>query len=283
MNIKSKAATAVSAVKGIEWSNVKRNTILLAWIVAGVVTFSLPFIQWTVQKNEFYKAAGYLVEYENQQNEDNNNNNNNGDDDSYGGVYKECGWWNFVCKRQQVNYASYYMGDNDGNQYDEDGNAVYQFSFPDWYVMLGGQDSEVMMRWKEENTGVRQEENELATTTGEVLVMVYLYSVFVGIFVYGFYVFYSKQPLGMLKISLFFLVQLVLVNVFLLPKIIQADERYFDEAIYGWYGQVGVLMAYFDFWVFIFSAVFLVVVTIEDRKTTAAADKDQEQIDYQMA
>ena len=39
-----------------------------------------------------------------------------------------------------------------------------------------------------------------------------------------------------------------------------------DDSIYGWYGQIGVLMAYFDFWVGMFSVVFLIALWVLGKK-----------------
>jgi len=288
--VSAKAKSAVSAVKSIEWSQVKRNTILVAWLLMGLTAFSAPIIQWSVHKKDYYSKVGYLVEYEQQQEQQNNNGNDDGDD-AYGGVYRDCSWWNLVCKKQQASYASYYMGDNNdqGNQYDEDGNAVYNFQLPSWYIAIGGgENSEEVRRWKEENTGERMEDDEeTSPTTGEILVLTYMYLTLVGILGFGFYTFYQKKPLAPLKIGIWFLVQLIIVNVLLIPKLISSEDRMWDESIYGWYGQVGVLMAYFDFWVGIFCISFLVLLHIQDKKgsgssTEQGTDSDEEN-GYQLA
>lgn len=289
-NVKARAVASITAVKNIEWSNVKRNTMLMAWNITGLLAFVVPFVVWTVHKQQYYKAAGYMVEYEQQQQEYedqyNGDDNYNGNDDGngYSNIYQDCGWYNFVCKRQQMEYANYYMasGDSGEQEYDEYGNAVEEFSTPSWFLFLQGGNTEEMRKWTEENTGQRMEDDEeLGNTAGEVAALVYMNLAFLAVLGYGFYTFYNKYDLSKLKWSLFFLVQLVVVNFLLLPKLISSEDRMWDDSIYGWYGQTGVLMAYFDFWVGIFALVFLIVLAREDKKNAAAGDEQEN--DYALS
>jgi uncharacterized membrane protein len=261
--VKGAAKGAVNGVKSIKWSDVKRNTMLMAWMLSGIAVVLAPIIQWTVHKNEYYKAVGYAIEYENEQNQQNDDGNDDGSD--YAAYYKECGWWNVVCQREQINYADYYMGDNNNGQ-DEDGNYEYQFTTPTWFVILSGGNSEEMSRWKEENTGVRDEMDETGPTAGAIMAVIYMFLAFLVVLGIGCATFYKSKPLSTIKWSLVFIIQMCLINFLLLPSLISNEDRMWDESIYGWYGQIGVLMAFFDFWVLIFSTIFLVVLYLEDRK-----------------
>lgn len=258
--IKASASVAANEVRSIEWSAVKRNTVLVTWIVSGLVAFLAPLIQWSVHKNSFYSAQGYMVEYENQQREYEEQQNQQYEyGDNNNSPYKECGWWNVVCQRQQMKYAEYYMGDNN-----EDNN--YNEQIPGWFVFLSGGQSEVMRRWKEENTGVRDEMDETAPSTGEILAVIYMFVVFAAIFFIGCTTFYKSKPFSTLKWGLAFLINMCIVNILLLPGLISNEDRMWDESIYGFYGQIGILMAYFDFWVLIFSTIFLVILAREEKK-----------------
>eukprot|EP00980_Cylindrotheca_fusiformis_P012948 scaffold3236_cov66-Cylindrotheca_fusiformis.AAC.14 len=264
--VKGAARGAVNGVKSIQWSDVKRNTILMAWLISGLVVFLAPLIQWKVRKNQYYKAAGQYIEYEQQQEEQDQNQ----DDDytsDYAAYYKECGWWNIACQRKQMKYANYYMGDNNDQDQDENGNYNYQFTIPAWFVIISGGDSEELRRWKEENTGVRQDDlDETAPTGGEITVVVFMFLTFLVVLGLGFVTFYKRAGLAPIKWSLVFMIQMCFMNFLLLPSLISNEDRMWDESIYGWYGQIGVLMAFFDFYVLIFSTVFLIVLYLEDRK-----------------
>ncbi|CAJ1955773.1 unnamed protein product [Cylindrotheca closterium] len=280
--IKATASIAADEVRSIEWSSVKRNTVLVAWMVSGLVAFLAPIIQWTVHKKSFYRSQGYMIEYENQQREyeEQQNQNQNGEyqygnESEYGYLYKECSWWNVACQRQQMRYAEYYMGgeqdQNEANNYNE--------QIPSWFVFLSGGQSEELNQWKEENTGVRQEMDETSPTAGEIMAVIYMFLVLFVVLIIGCGTFYKSRPFSTLKWGLAFLINMIVVNFLLLPSIISNEDRMWDESIYGFYGQIGVLMAYFDFWVLIFSTVFLIVLHREEKKSDQEPVKIQEE-DY---
>lgn len=281
--IKAVGSIAADEVRSIEWSSVKRNTILVAWMVCGLAAFLAPIIQWTAHKQSFYRAQGYMIEYENnqrqyeeQQNQMNNNQYQYGNESQYGSQYKECGWWNIACQRQQMRYAQYYMGNNDRN---ENEAQNYNQQIPSWFVFLSGGQSEELMRWKEENTGVRNEMDETSPTVGETIAAVYMFLVFFFVLVLGARTFYKSRPFTAVKWGLGFIINMIVVNFLLLSSLISNEDRMWDESIYGFYGQVGVLMAYFDFWVMIFAIAFLVVLNREEKKNGEEPVKIEEE-DY---
>lgn len=278
--IKTVASLTADEVRAIEWSSVKRNSVLVAWMVSGLVAFLAPIIQWSVHKNNFYRAQGYMVEYENQQKqyEEQQNQNNEyqyGNESQYASLYKECGWWNIACQRQQMRYAEYYMG-GDQNQ-----NDAYNYNeqIPSWFVFLSGGQSEELSRWKEENTGVRNEMDETSPNAGEIFAVIYMFLVLFVVLIIGCATFYKSRPFSALKWGLAFLINMIVVNFLLLPSLITNEDRMWDDSIYGFYGQVGVLMAYFDFWVIIFSTVFLIVLNRLEKKNAQEPIKLQEE-DY---
>lgn len=276
--IKATASIAADEVRSIEWSSVKRNTVLVAWMVSGLVAFLAPIIQWTVHKKSFYKSQGYMIEYENQQRQYEEQQNENddyqyGNQSEYSNLYKECSWWNVVCQRQQMRYAEYYMGD----EQNQDEAVNYNNQIPDWFVFMTGGQSEELSRWKEDNTGVNDEMDETAPTAGEIMAVSYMFLVLLTVLIIGFGTFYKSRPFSTLKWGLAFLINMILVNFLLLPSIISNEDRMWDDSIYGFYGQVGVLMAYFDFWVLIFSTIFLIVLKREEKNNAREPVKvDQE-------
>jgi len=288
--VKQASANTIATIKSIDWSDVKQNILLLTWSLSGILAFSIPLIQWSIHKKEYYNAVGYQVEYENQQRyyeeqqeqyykqqqyyyQQQQQKYYNGDDNygygyeyGYQHYYKKCGWWNIVCRRQQQKYAQLYMGDENQN---DDGE--YEFQIPGWFLFLSNQSTEEMRRWEEENTGVRQDDDDVKKTGGEIVVMTYMFLIFVSVFGFGVYSLHKRTNRSMLKWSLLFLIQLIIVNIFLLPSLIGIDDRMWDESIYGWYGQIGVLMAFFDLWVLIFAVAFLLVFYLQDKKATSSS------------
>lgn len=278
--IKATASIAADEVRSIEWSSIKRNTILVAWMISGLVAFLAPLIQWAAQKRSFYKTQGYMIEYENQQREyeeqqEQNDEYQYGNESEYSSVYKECGWWNIACQRQQMRYAEYYMG-NDQN---EDDAENYNQQIPSWFLFLSGGQSESLMKWKEENTGVRDEMDETAPTVGENIAAIYMFAVLLIVIVIGSRTFYKSRPFTTLKWGLGFLINMILVNFLLLPSLISNEDRMWDDSIYGFYGQVGILMAYFDLYVMLFASVFLIVLAREEKKNAEEPVKIEEE-DY---
>merc|ERR1719223_2272816 len=272
----------MDGIKSIDWSDVKQNILLLAWTISGILALSIPLIQWSVKKNEYYSAVGYEVEYEQQQRyyeeqqeqyykqQQQYYNNYNNDDYGYNGYYgyhhyyKSCEWWNLLCHRQQRKYAQLYMANSNDN-------GEYEFEVPGWFMVLSGQSTEEMRRWEEANTDVRQEDEDVKPTGGEIAVATYMFLIYVSILGYGVYTLHTRKSRSLLQWSLIFLVQLIVVNIFLLPSLIGVDDRMWDDSIYGWYGQIGVLMAFFDLWVFIFAVGFLVVFYLQDKKAAASS------------
>lgn len=248
-------SSSLSSIRNsINWSEVRSNTVLLAWLLTGIAGLLIPVVQWHVHRQSYYKSYGYYVEYEQQQQEydeaQNNNNDNNDDNQNGSSYYKDCGWWNLVCKQKQAYYANYY---GDGN----DNDNQNQQSFPSWFLMMGGQ-TEEMSRWQEENTGVRQEE-EQGNTTGQVIAVVWMMLLFVGVLGYGAVTLYKREPKSGVLLSLAVLLQILVLNLFMLPSLISTENRMFEDSVYGWYGQTGVLMAYMDFWWMAFSVGFLIL------------------------
>ena len=139
-SLKATTAKTAASLRSVNWKEMLTAPLILAYLVTGILSVVVPVSQWTANKNAYYKAAGYYVEYENQQREyeeaQNGNNNNNNNNNGYYS-YKDCAWWNVSCRKQQYQYASY----------NQDNNNQYQQQIPNWYVMLGGQ-TEEMRRWE---------------------------------------------------------------------------------------------------------------------------------------
>lgn len=123
-----------------------------------------------------------------------------------------------------------------------------------WYIFLGGE-SEEMRRQREEagRDGIVSDE-----PTG-ALRFVYAWTIilFIGLMSYGIFVMSQRRsPLGLL-VSLLMFAQFSLLNMLMIPQgVISTEGRDMEDSIYGWYGQMGVLLVYTNFWMMMYSVIF---------------------------
>lgn len=210
---------------------------MAAWIIGGLLTIFIPLLKWNKAKQEYYDSYGYAIEYEQQQRayEEQQNGNN---DDNYYYNYPNCHWWQWKCRQIQFKIRQ----NRDGNNNNNNNNGEYQMQYPGWWVFLGGQ-TEEDMRWAEEQ-GMQTGEPTGATK------FVYAWSIvmFVSILFYGCYILYKQRPVGPLIIMLIMLLQFSIMTMVLVCQgVLLTDERDLEDSIYGWFGQIGVLMVYTDY------------------------------------
>lgn len=228
----------------------------ISWLVSGAFAIFLPLIIWSSNKSSYYSAYGSAKEaedyyeqeqeyykeqqeyYEQQQN-NNNNYYNNYQEQTY---YKDCSWFNWACRKSQWDYATY-----DENGGDEDSQTL-----PGWFVFLGGE-TEEMQRWKEENTGIR------TTSSSAGLNFVYFLTLllFVALLGYGAVTIGKKLPVTNLVMLLGIMTIIGLMNLIMnVQGVISSDDKDLEDSYYGWYGQMGVLLVYTNFWIMLFCLVF---------------------------
>jgi len=243
------------ALRSIDWQRVRANPILLAWISAASLSVAVPSVQWYLQRSSYYKSYGYAVDYENQQRdyeEQQNQNNDENNDDTYGSVYESCSGWNWWCIQKQAYYANYY-GDDKQN---EDDGGTDEMTIPNWFIYIGGE-TEDMQKWEEENTGVRQEENTSAYSGTQTFVCVWTVLMFLAIVAYGARTLYSQGCRRSLVVLSLLFAQFCFLNILMLPSgAISSEDRQMEDSVYGWYGQVGVLLAYINIWFLAFTVLF---------------------------
>jgi len=228
----------------------------ISWLVSGLLAIFIPLITWSINKSKYYSTYGYAQEaedyYEQQQEyykqqQEYYEQQQNGDDNYYQQVsyYKECSWFNWACRKKQWYYATY--DENGGG--DEDREQI-----PAWFYLFGG-DSEEMQRWKEENTGVKED----ATSSQAGLKFVYFLTLLLAFTLlgYGFFIIGKKHSLTNLIMLLGLTVTIALMNLIMnVEGVISADDKDLEDSYYGWYGQMGVLLLYTNFGMMLFSLVF---------------------------
>jgi len=245
-----------------------QNTWSLIWFVSGLAAILIPIITWNVKRGIFYNSYGqYLYQqdyyelqklYYEQQRENNNKNDdyynygNDGNNYNYdnGSGYKDCSWINWPCRLHQWKLATY-------NNQDNNGERVKQ-NVPAWYIFLGGE-TEEMERW--ENDNGQQGQPARVSAAGASLSFAYLLTMvlFVGLLIFGVMAIAKKEKMGQLKVALIVMVIISFMNIITSVNTISTRDEDLNESYYGWYGQVGVLLVYADFWIMVFSAAFLVV------------------------
>lgn len=217
---------------------------LFGWVFLAMTALWIPYHQWNYQRQRYYQYIGYSVEYEQAQrayenaNQDNNNQNNYVD---FG-----CSWWNWSCKQKQYRYQQY---QNNNNQ-DEN-----QMQLPGWYTFLGGTSEEDRREGEEEGMG--------DTTPGGVkLVFWWTLAIFAALVVYGAYSIFKNNSLQPARMYFFLLAQFAVLGMIVLVQgVIQTDGRAMEDSVYGWFGQLPVLMVFTDFWICLYSIVAVVALT----------------------
>mmetsp|Transcript_34339 Transcript_34339/g.71505 ORF Transcript_34339/g.71505 Transcript_34339/m.71505 type:complete len:290 (-) Transcript_34339:645-1514(-) len=240
--------------------------LLGIWALGGVLSVVIPVAQWKGASKNYYNYYGKAVEYENNQRQyewaqkqyeeaqnGNNNNNNN-----Y--VAKDCKWYQAKCRKQ--NY--YYWLSQEGG----DGDRYVQ-PLPEWYLTAGGKMGEEMDR--------EREEQGLATDEASgAIKFVYSLSImtFVGLLAYGAFAIYKKIAGPILFVSMGFFGLASFAQMILITQgVIATDDRELENSVYGWYGQLPVLMVYTNYAFVIFTLVFAVIFGIKafvEQKFTSA-------------
>jgi hypothetical protein len=233
--------------------------ILTAWLVSAGCAIIFPLLRWNASRAKYYGYYGRYNEYEQQQrayeeaqNQNNQNYNNqqyqyNGN--GYGYNYS-CKWYQWSCRKSVSNMYYYQQASGDGNQ-----NAFYA---PTWYRMINGE-MQVDDR--------QREEMGLASSTDEASgTLKFIYSwtliMFITLVLFGALVLWKRNAGGptALFVMLILFGQMTLLQLLLLGQgVIVTDMREMEDSIYGWYGQMGVLMAYSNFWYMIFSFGFAIL------------------------
>jgi hypothetical protein len=282
----------LSAVLSSPWP------IIVTWWLGGLLAIIVPVLRWKDAKEDYYVRYGKYAEYENNQrsyqeaqnnnynnnnqnnnynnqNSNYNNNNNNYNQNNDGDRSYNCGWWQYKCRQEEGYYLQARSNNNDGNQ--------MSFYTPGWYSTLGG-------RYDQEDMN-REEMGSSFDNDPGALKFVYAWSliIFISLLIYGTVVFYKRRSSMGLTMMLAFLTQYSLLVLLLLPQgVIETDNEQLEGSVYGWYGQIAVLMVYSNFAQFLFAPIFIIIVSVKAgverllADNSAKADKEED-FDYRPA
>mmetsp|Transcript_8812 Transcript_8812/g.16019 ORF Transcript_8812/g.16019 Transcript_8812/m.16019 type:complete len:297 (-) Transcript_8812:153-1043(-) len=248
------ARTKLGPKISVAKSFMKENAFLTLWSISGVLAVFIPVIHWNNMKRDFYKNYGYYIEYQNNNNQEEYENGGNNDDNNnnaYNRVYqsngryyyvpKTCHWWQIQCRQHQSSYIQTKTSKDD----DQNGNL------PSWFTFFGGA-SESELRFREENGYNNPRAGSLSFVYAVSLVW------FITLLLWGGFVIYKKSPtLGMVATLLAVFAQFsIMMIVLLIQGPISTDSDELETNIFGWYGQLGVLMTYSNFWMALYCITF---------------------------
>ena len=213
-------------------------------------------------------------QYEQQQNGNYYNNYWNG---SY---YNSCSWYDFKCKYNAKKYQAMYQNQNGqqqqgGGQGDNNNNMV-RAVIPGWYYLFGGQI---------EMEDDRQREEMGMTSESEEGGMKFVYAcsilLFTALTIFGLYTMYTgKERMGLIFALVTFGIFTLMNLLTTVQGTIETDNRFFEDSVYGWFGQWAVLTAYTDFWMIchcFFFALLLGVLKVLDMR--AKRDVENEELE----
>lgn len=250
---------------------------LACWILSSLIAMIAPVGKWAKERNQYYKYMGRYNEYEWKQRQYEEMQNGNG---WYNNYSSYCSWWDFKCRQRVASYQ-YYMqqGQQNGNQ-NQNRNGGYM-RMPGWYTFFGG-------RVETEGEG-REEEMRMHAGSSAAMKFVYAWNIimFIGLSIYGYRVLASGKDRMGLIVALLIYAQFSLMNLITTVQgAIETDNRFFENSIYGWFGQYSVLVAYTDFWMFlhciIFAAVLSIIQCFNRNKKENAADVGENQDVYKQ-
>lgn len=247
---------------------------LVGWFTGAALAIFIPIIHWNKKKREYYNYIGYQIEYENAQREyeqaNNGENNNNNQNYSYG---SNCSWWQYQCKKKAYAAQQYYNQNNGGGSGDD-------IEVPNWYLFLGGT-TEEQRRQAEENGQFNQ--------TPGALKFVYAWTVllFVVLVLYGAAVLVKRKDSRVVVFGLVLFAQFVVMMLLLMPQgVIQTDNRELEDSVYGWNGQLGVLLVYTAFWMLLYcilATCALFVRMFLERRQQKASQQNNEDVEGSSA
>jgi hypothetical protein len=221
--------------------------LVAVWLSLGVLAVLIPMAHWRGQRNEYYQAYGYAIEYEQAQRayEEAQREQENG---NQGWYYETCKWYDYACRK-----AAYRYRQNNGNGNNNNANDVNMV--PNWYLFLGGQ--------TEEGRREMEEQGNMGNTASLNFVYTWTILMFGAIVLFGTMILLRTNTVGAtsgLLVLLIVFFQFVLLNMLLLVQgVIQTDGRALEDSVYGWFGQTSILLVYTDFWILLFCAAFTLV------------------------
>jgi len=234
--------------------------LLLGWLVSAALAVIIPVSKWAAERNKYHRYYGQYNEYNYQQEGNNGNYNNyNGNNNMYS---QFCSWWDFQCRYRVGRYQQMY-GNGEGGQEEGQMRAM----LPGWYFFFGGS---IEQDGEGEEGSTRKNEGSMQFVYAMTVIM------FLGLTVFGYRSMYAgKDRMGVIAALLIFGTFSLLNLVTTVQGTVETDNRFFENSIYGWFGQWSVLVAYTDFWLclhcFLFAGALGLMGCFDKRAARSAA------------
>lgn len=221
---------------------------LACWILSSLCAIIVPVSKWTRERNQYYRYMGRYHEYEwkQRQYEEMQNGNGNG---MYNNMNSMCSWWNYKCRQRVAKYQYYMQNQGGNNGQNRQGNMMSML--PGWYTFFGG-------TVESEGEG-RDAEMRMNSGSNAAMKFVYFWNIimFLGVAIFGYRTLANGKDRMGLIVALLIYAQFSLMNLITITQgAIETNDRFFENSIYGWFGQWSVLVAYTDFWMFLHSIIF---------------------------
>lgn len=164
-------------------------------------------------------------------------------------------------------------GQNGGQGGGNQEQAQMRAMLPGWYFFFGGSVEEDQRR--REEMGMGSNDGSMKFVYAMTIIM------FIGLAVFGFRSMYAGKDRAGVIVALLIFGQFSLMNLLTTVQgTIETDGRFFEDSVYGWFGQWSVLVAYTDFWIMIHCfafAAFLSILRCLDKKGQKDADEEHAQ------
>lgn len=225
--------------------------LLFSWALSSVLALIIPVCKWAAERNRYHNYYGQYNEYQQQQQQYEEQANGNG---NYANYYNLCSWYDIKCKYRMRQYTQMY-GNNNGDGGGSNDQAQMRAMMPAWYFFFGGS-LEEDERQREE-MGMGQNDGSMKFVYASTIIM------FIGLSIFGFRSMYDgKDRLGVIVALLIFGWFSLMNLLTTVQGTIETDNQYFEESIYGWFGQWSVLVAYTDFWLMLHCFGFAAVLSL---------------------
>ena len=243
--------------------------LLFGWMLSSFLALLVPLSKWATERNRYYKYYGKYNEYERQQEQYEQQQNGDYNNGNYGGYGSLCSWYDLRCKYRMRRYQQQY-GNGEGGGGQE--QAQMRAMLPGWYFFFGG-GVEEDERQREE-MGLGQNDGSMKFVYACTVIM------FVAMAVFGFRSMYTGKDCKGVIFALLLFGQFSLMNLLTTVQgTVETDNRFFEDSVWGWWGQWSVLVAYTDFWIclhcYLFAA-FLGIMRCLDKRAHKDVEEEKE-------
>lgn len=122
-----------------------------------------------------------------------------------------------------------------------------------------------MQKWKAENASGAQNFNNDGRSSGMKFVYTINLLLFIVLLIYGAILIHNRRNLSQLVQYLILASVLTFANLIMAVQTLQfLNEGMYNESIYGWYGQIGVLIVYTSVGILFFCGIQVFIIRVKE-------------------